>query len=33
MTRFLLRSGKFVDVDNHPNHLDVVSLGIEEGNL
>ena len=31
MTRFLLRSGKFVDVDNHPNHLDVVSFRNRRG--
>ena len=31
MTRFLLRSGKFVDIDSHPSHLDVVSFRNRRG--
>ena len=31
MTRFLLRSGKFVDIDSHPNHLDVVTFRNQSG--
>ena len=31
MARYLLRSGKYVDVDAHPNHLDVVTFRNQSG--
>ena len=31
MARFLLRSGKFVGMESHPNHLDVVSFRNRRG--
>lgn len=33
VTRFLLRSGKYVDVDSHPNHLDVLSFRNRRGDF
>ena len=31
MARYLLRSGKYADVDAHPNHLDVVTFRNQNG--
>ena len=31
MARYLLRSGKYADVDAHPNHLDVVTFRNQSG--
>ena len=31
MARYLLRSGKFADVDAHPNNLDVVTFRSQSG--
>ena len=31
MDRYLLRSGKYADVDAHPNHLDVVTFRNQSG--
>ena len=31
MARYLLRSGKYTDVDAHPNHLDVVTFRNQSG--
>ena len=31
MARYLLRSGKYADVDAHPNHLDVVTFRDQSG--
>ena len=31
MARYLLRSGKYADVDVHPNHLDVVTFRSQSG--
>ena len=31
MARYLLRSGKYADVDAHPNHLDVVTFRSQSG--
>ena len=31
MARYLLRSGKYADVDAHPSHLDVVTFRNQSG--
>ena len=33
MARYLLRSGKYADIDAHPNHLDVVSFKNQSGDV
>ena len=31
MARYLLRSGKYTDIDTHPNHLDVMTFRNQSG--
>ena len=33
MARYLLRSGKYVDIESHPNHLDVVTFRNQSGEV
>ena len=33
MTRYLLRSGKYVDIEAHPNHLDVATFRNQTGEV
>ena len=33
MTRYLLRSGKYADIEAHPNHLDVVTFKNQSGDV
>ena len=33
MTRYLLRSGKYADIESHPNHLDVVTFRNQRGEV
>ena len=33
MTRYLLRSGMYADIEAHPNHLDVVTFRNQRGEV
>ena len=33
MARYLLRSGKYADIESHPNHLDVVTYRNQRGDV
>ena len=33
MARYLLRSGKYADIEVHPNHLDVVTFRNQSGDV